>query len=984
MALVESLAACRAALKRLTTQVGRVATGKRAAAVTADTTLKVGGFTLSQLVTQIRAATMAHINKTGAAGHGETAASVGIHTKETWDALEPTLMPKSIVPVSRYGSLTYLPPGVLGSFEGGTTGLQIVGCAIIMEDDGTVVYLRNGTDGAKQGVYYAFYEGASQRVGNPTRTGRRYQPAWFPAGTTALGVFASSASVIFGQLQDAAGTPGDYFVALTNGTYDDSKHTGGIIPKATAEAMLLNNQSGEIFLAGDTIYLLSCTVTSASNGPTTNPAQPFDILVYTMPRATLAAANGGALTFTQVTGITTEGFGGQTYAGLDRMRFANKIVSNVASEYPIVRRVGTRFTFLIPFYYYTPTFVSAQDEVTGVIRTKIYHQSRIVTTRDAPYSPTGFSFTYNPATKVAKLDPFFVGRENTVTDDAPTPTYAGPLFEGLAMDKLVSTGPYKKVYAFDDSGNAWSFLISNLVDTLTVQAGTVTNWTSKFAALEYGVANITQKGALSVRPSFGTAIGSSLHGAVMLAVDKMYLFADGVAANGAYRRGLVYTKLEGSPTYTYESIYKGSIKGYAPSATREFLLDKGLVDSNYYAPVNEVSAAGSVKVHTQRFITLSPGVSTVSRLEGYDNIGADFSLGKPVDCLDSSLQALGNAIAAQHVANGEPKTLQFMVELIVPTNGVPPFVSMLGWNEEGNIYVCVCQVNVTINASGRVVSAGAGITGAPHYVYKTGTTSGIQMANNHLFYCGPVAMYDNGSDVLIGLSQPAYMQVPGGSPQASIAFRYNKADKLFHYRPDYAQRVYNVYSGGTGRHFVAHPTLGFGFCWNTQGTAGYSDETTKLNFQPIGKTAAELDAWTGQLAVDSSLWVCLASQKAAEGWVLYFSEETPLVLDGKYYILPVGNLDLRTVIANAANRTFYIYVRITGGQAAYVVQTGQTDESNVNMFIGTVVTNATQIVSINVEKVTRLGNARISLTAKGSAIPVSTGLPRAVDQLEWS
>lgn len=982
MALVQSLAACRAALKNLTTQVGRVATGKRAAAVTADSTLKVGGFNLNQLITQIRAATMAHINKTGAAGHGETPASVGIHTKETWDAIEPTLMPKSIVPVSRYGSLTYLPPGVLGSFEGGTTGLQIVGCAINMEDDGTVVYLRNGTDGAKQGVYYAFYEGASQRVGNPTRTGRRYQPSWFPAGTTALGVFASSQSVIVGQLQNSAGDPGDYFVALTNGTYDDSKHTGGIIPKAAGDAMKLN-PSGEMFVAGDTVYLLSCNILSASNVPSTNPAQPFDIFVYTIPKATLAAANGGNITLTQVTGITTEGFAGQTYSA-DQMRFANKIVSSQTSDYPIVRRIGTKFTSLVVFYYYSPTFVSAYDEVSGKIRTKIYQQSRMVTTRDAPYSPTGFSFTYDPATKRAKLDPFFVGRENTVTDDVPSPTYSGPLFEGQAMDKLVSTGPYKKAYAFDEAGNCWSFLISNLVDTLTVEAGTVTNWTTKYAALEYGVGNITRKGALSVRPSFGTAIGSSLHSAVMLAADKMYLFADGVAANGAYRRGLVYTKLEGSPTYTYESIYQGSVKGYAPSTTREFLLDMGLTDSNYYAPVNEVSAAGSFKVHTRRFIALSPGISTVSRLEGYGNIAADFSLSSPVYCLDSTLQNLGISIAAQHEANGEPKTTQFMVELIVPANGVPPFVSMLGFTENGNIYVCVCQVNVAINAEGRVVSAGAGISGAPHYVYKNGTATGIMMANNHLFYCGPVSMYDNGTDVLIGLSQPAYMMVPGGSPQASIAFRYNRADKLFHYRTDYSQRVYNVYSGGTGRHFVAHPTLGFGFCWNTQGTSGYSDETTKLNFQPIGKTAAEIDAWTGQLAVSSTLWTCLASQKAAEGWVLYFSEETPLVLDGKFYTLPVGNVDLRTVIANAANRTFYVYARITGGQAAYVVQTGQTDESNVNMFIGTVTTNATQIVSINAEKVTRLGNARISLTAKGSAIPVSTGLPRATDKLQWS
>ncbi|MNV60867.1 hypothetical protein D3C71_1533480 [compost metagenome] len=54
------------------------------------------------------------------------------------------------------------------------------------------------------------------------------------------------------------------------------------------------------------------------------------------------------------------------------------------------------------------------------------------------------------------------------------------------------------------------------------------------------------------------------------------------------------------------------------------------------------------------------------------------------------------------------------------------------------------------------------------------------------------------------------------------------------------------------------------------------------------------------------------------------------------------------------------------------------------MYVGKVLTNATQIATIEIEKVTRLGNVRISLTARGSAIPVSTGLPRLADKLQWS
>lgn len=979
MSLTDNLAALRVAMNRLFTLVGSVSTGKRKNAALADMTKKVGGKTKSQLAAAVRQAADDHAARTGSAVHADTYSNVNIHSKESFEAVEKTLIPKGNLPISRYGSQNYLPPGIQGSFEGGTTGLKFVATAVILEGDGTVVYLRNGTDGASQGVYYAFAEDASQRVTSPIRTGRRYHPSWFPAGTKALGVIASSSSCIVGQLQNADGAPGDFFVAMTNGTYDDTKHTGGIIPAAHATEMVLNAAS-EIFVAGDTVYHMSCSVTQGAL-----VTQPYDILVWTMPKTALANANGGNLTFTQVTDITTEGFSGVTYPAMDRMRFAAMIQSVDASDNPIVRRIGTRWSSNIVFYYYTNTMVSAMDEATGVIRTKIYHQSRIVTTRDAPYSPTGFSFTYNPVTKVAKLDPFFVGRENTITDDVPIPTYSGPLFELFDWDKLASTGPYKKDYAFDEAGNVWCMLISNLVDTLTVQAGTVTNWTTKFAALEIGKATITQKGALSIRPSFGTAIGSSIYASQFVAADKLYLHADGVTKAGAYRRGIVSTTLVGDGSYVYDSVYRGTIRGYEPSPVRDFFADIGLDDANYYTTVNEVSSDGSYLLHTQRFVAIYGSASVLNRLVGHKKINTDFSLGAEVTCSEAALLSAGGQINTKLMAQGQPRTNAFCVELIIPIgNGVPPFISMLGWTETGNMYVLICQVSLTRDAAGNVTNITAGTPEAPYFVYSTGTTTGISMGTQHLNNVGPVAMYDNGSDVLIGISQPAYMLVPGGSPQASIAFRWNKAEGKFVCRPNYSQRTFNVFSGGTGRHFVAHSVLGFGFCWNTQGEGGYSDETTKLNFQPIGTTAAELDAWDGQSASPVETWVCLASQKPAEGWVLYFSEETPVVINGNYYILPVGNIDLRTIIADAANRTFYVYVRVVSGVAQYVVQTGQTAESATNMLVGTVTTDATRIVAINAEKVTRIVNARISITARGSAIPVSTGLPRQTGKLSWS
>lgn len=978
MSLTENLAALSAAMDRLFTLVGTVSTGKRKTAGTADQTKLVDGKSPSQLAAQVRKAADDHAALQGNV-HNDTFNSVGIHSKEAFDALLPTVMPNGVLPITRYGSQNYLPPGIQGSFEGGTSGLQYVDTAIIIEDDGTAVYLRNGTDGASQGVFYAFLEGATTKVGQPTRTGRRYHPSWFPAGTTAIGVFNSSQSVIVGQLQDSAGVPGDYFVALTNGTYDATKHVGGIIPKAVGDTWI--KQGGEVFVAGNTVYFYNIVLTLS------NMAMPYDITVYTIPRATLAAANGGQITFTQMTGITTKGFGGVDYAGLDRMRFCNKMVSTLASDNPMCRQIGTRFTFLQIMYYYTGTPVSAMDEATGKIRTKIYHQARLVTTGPAPYSSCGFSFVFDPATKSVTLDPFFLANENTVTDEVPTPTYAGPLFEGNVLDKLATANPYKNNYAYDDFGNVVRFSLTNLVDTLTLWTGKVANFTTKYAALECGVAQVTTPLAIVVRPSFGTAIGSGLHGAVMLSATKLYMFADGVTKAGAYRRGMVRTTLEGDPNYTYASIYRGSIKGYEPSPTRDFLSDLGLNDEEYKAPVNEVTATGSFFTHTQRFVAAKTGVSTVSRLNGRASITEELVLGAQVTITDTIMQGVGNQIASKLAGQGEPTTTQWIAELVIPaSNGVPPFVAYLGLCDNGNNYITICPVSVTRDGFGNVTAVSVGTPHAPKYIYTNGTAFGLQMNTSGLLYSGPCAMYDIGTDVFIGISLAGYMQVPGGSPSSSFCFRYNRSAQAFLHRDDYSQRTYNVYSGGTGRHFLGHPTLGFGFFWNTQGSgsSGYSDETTKLNFQPIGTTVAEFNAWTGQSASPQETWTCLASQKAAEGWIVYFSEETPVVINGTYYVLPVSNVDLRTILADASNRTFYVYVRVVGGVAQYVIATAATAESNVNVFVGTITTNATQIVSIVAEKVTRLGNFRISVTSKGSAIPVSTGLPRNSDKLAWS
>ena len=971
MSLETSLAAFKVALDRMFDQVARVATGKRGSTAVSQITGKVAGLTLNQLTTQIRSSMAPHIAARGNA-HNDTPTSVGIHTAEEWQAVEPTLLPKNIVPVCRYGSLNYLPPGLTGSFEGGTTGKLRSSAAMMIEEDGTLVYLRNGTDGSKNGVFYAYMPNATIRATNPVKTTRRYRPSWFPAGMSARMVYASSTSVIFGQLQDANGVAGDYFMSLTNGTFDDSKHTGGIILKAVAEAF---GTDGESFLAGNSVYFYGQTPISQIT--------PLDLSVWTIPRTTLATANGGTVTPTKVTGITTKGFNNISYSGLDQIRFTGKLASAVPGDNPLALLIGT-FSSAVVFYWDVPTLTSAYDPVSGLIRTRVVGQSRFVTTGNSLYNATGFSFTFNPATKQVTLDPYYLSGINTVTAAGDLPEFAGPSFDILTTDKFATTGQQKSSYTFDGNGNGARIYISTGIDNMTMMVGMMNNFTSVFDGLEGQARTISNKSTQAIRPSFGTALGSNMFAPVILSPTRMILQTDGVNKAGAFQRGYAVTTLEGNgSSYTYDSIYLGQVKGFAPSADRSFLTDLDLVPGDYSMSVTEVTAS-SIFASTLRFACGHPGLSTVNQTTGRKSINPDLTLGDVVTCSETVLQRLAGTISTQVVAAGGLSFDQYVVDLTIPTtNNVPPFAMVVAQDSAMNTIFVIAKVNITRDAAGNVTNATANKTYPVRIVYA-GTSRGLGFSTANMTYCGSMAMFDDGADVMIGCSSVANMLIPGGNPIPTVAFRFNKASNDFVVTAGYNMRTWNHFSNQSGRGFVAYPTLGFGMYWGTIGETGYSDETTKLNFLPVAKTAAEFDVWTSGTVGPTSEWTCLASQKAAEGWVLYFSEETPLVLNGNYYVLPVSSVDLRTIVANAANRTFYIYARIVSNVAQYVVATSQSSESNANMLIGKVFTNATQIATIEAEKVTRLGNFRISTTAKGSAIPVSTGLPRLSDKLQWS
>jgi hypothetical protein len=125
--------------------------------------------------------------------------------------------------------------------------------------------------------------------------------------------------------------------------------------------------------------------------------------------------------------------------------------------------------------------------------------------------------------------------------------------------------------------------------------------------------------------------------------------------------------------------------------------------------------------------------------------------------------------------------------------------------------------------------------------------------------------------------------------------------------------------------------------------------------------------WMDSRNVDvSNIWTSNAFR-------LTCNKAVPVVMSGVPYMMPTGTLDLAQADPSPGNQTFYLFVKLRFGQVQYQVRTDSPPESASIMFVGTINTDATKIVSIVVAPVVRISTFRPSLIPRGSVIPVSAG-----------
>ena len=940
----------------------------------ADATNELQGQDFPTLSTSLDADLTTHENNQNNP-HADTAAAVGTYKTSEVDAKLVGIIPNASLPFSRYGSLSYLPVGVSGSFEGATMNFESRRYPCILENDGTFVFLRNGTTGSKMGVYYAYVKNALQSgaLSVPIRTNMRYQPAYFPAGYTARYVFKSDTSCILGRLQNASGVLGDYFLSLTNGTFDATKHVGAIIPAASFPPLANSSANVEAIVGSSKIYLI---VSSSASNP---QADPVEFTIWTIPLSSVQSANGGNVTPTQITGWSTYGYTGSLpgfgtpFTG-NAIRVANKQLSTNASDLPIATLPTTpngNFSLFIDNDGNINTD-SAEDPATGALRIRVTGSCVATVSSNANTTLVSIAFwiNANPTAATATLEgPATTPGSITYNSSTAQFQFNGAMFTSVTAANGLLPASYQGgelTSCWSKSSGCWfGVRDSDPPDygALVTRAQTNASYANRYAALDpsAGVSNNTNTGFV---PQYGTALGGRMLGTWPLPSGYLMAASYGPKQDGSSEWGPVLIQ-PGASGYTYNSQYNGTLTGFAPSVLRKRVSDMGLSIDTYSSLVSEISAAGAVTASGGRFMdgynSSGPLSVTVSNntLVGTGTISCD----------NSVLLALKTAAWAAFGIAAPPASV---VEVFIPQNtAIPPFAFLTWTDATQHLYGALLELSITGGSrTGTITSFGI-VSKSSQYLNSGGTTI-LPTRSDFLWTSGSCVVYEASDAYLVGFRSKVLLSVPGTGATHSVRFAMPKTTN----RPDWTTIGMTIYGGTYNTsYWTGYPGLGFG---ETRQDPTASDNYTKIILNVKATTLAQFKSWATQ---STSV---LTSQDVAQGWLVYFTEVTPVILNGQYLQIQPVTVDLTTIQANPANITFYVYVTVNNGVASYVISATPQAETVNNMFIGTIVTGATSITSINLQKVSRIDKYRLSTTSQGSAISVSSGNPDVAGHLNWT
>ncbi|HDS0645088.1 TPA: hypothetical protein QDV94_000806 [Escherichia coli] len=847
----------------------------------------------------------------------------------------------SMIPISHYGSQNYLPAGVSGDFNGASENQSQRRNKILLENDGTLVLLRSGTNGSVEGLFYSYLANALSvdDMSRTINTSRQYKPGFFGSNRVAIGLYNTDPNILLGRYIDTSNSTNGLFISITNGTLDDKLHTGFFVNQA------------DISPEGGIEYAMMAEDGSIYVFNVLNENNQLQLVVVKV----VYNISNGTYTATRITGWTTKTFYNTTYSAQNNMVITNQVTSTNIADKPYayvpqnLRGIGIYMTS-IDLYV-------AQQPGTQNFRFRMNGDAWFTMATYNTRPQHSYSFVFNMSTKQCTLDAGNdIGSYQAPLVITDTGSALVPTGNVLNNDPLYNHANARNIYSsyfYLNSGEAFCTACPNLAEPLLMQK-------AKFPIqIVYSMLNVRAvlstdfKGGI-VRPSFGSAVGSFINGVELLPDNstKQYSRASG---SGGFRPS--YAVHKSTPNFTFKSLSLGTIQGYEPT------VERANVDDNANNRIFISSISGST-------VTTNGGIFMVGQRYS-QSLSYDKNLNGTgiISVTQSVLDNFRNTEYAKVLSdwNLSAQAYRDMTLFVPQQTDIPAFVMLSTITNDYRNYIRIAEVNVNTRV-GNITS----ITFKRLVLENTYGNNFTPTGNGSIASSSVgLTIYDGGSFYFIGGSDPLSHPTIGNT--ATHQFRAYVTKSTAQFTSFIITGSHASYEQGSQP--AALPGIGFGIFEPM-------DYSNKMTFKKYGTTIADYNNWTAQGSP-----INVVSQDVAQGFIVYFTEETPVILSGKSFSLPVSNIDLRTIKSNPANTTFYVYVKLEQGLANYYITTdviSETGTTAYNIFwIGTIQTNAIQIETINIQKRSRLDIFGASLESAGSSFPVSYGLPSQTGTINW-
>lgn len=853
-----------------------------------------------------------------------------------------------MTPVTRIGTQDYLPINVNSGVDGSTsyTGKNIY--PVLIENDGTLVYLRPGTNGNTSGYYYCYLKQARTITEfNPVQTTTKFKPTFFTVNHVIDSFVSTDASKLL-MMNTNNGSDDTYTISLTNSTMNSSLHNSTeflrtSIPDTIPQYALLHN---------DLVYIFG--IDSFAD------ADEMAISCYTITAADIISGTSSSLT--KLTGFSGSNLFGTSITSSNNIKLApiNKSSTSGVDSFVYIdsSNVFSKFNLFANSQQGILHAVSDED----LIRIAFVNLSELITVQSKKNTLSAISFVLDTSTNNYVFDNNILGQISASTDASGNITWVNPyeknmqIFSGIDTN---STNNKVPTYMTTIDGVQFCVISKNGIEIEhNISRSVINNFSTEYESWNVNTREINNILLEPIYPVYASAIGENLINPTVINQNKIMMHCSGTSNSDTYDLNTTaYTELSGaSNAFTYNSVNSGTIQGFSPNKNRAVVESD---DGRYIGCITIINEDNSTAVYASSFI------------EGYESKYSALEMNQSNLSFTQQITISGTVLSTLKSSMIAGVTLPYTVSssscslFYVPDNTYTKSFAITALivnapSSVVNSYYIISEVDVTISTNNITAATVSTSTLVSRNLISNSISSSLVQRTGSL----SIAKYSDFTFV----SMPGIYSFEGSDSEfTSIICKVDNTTKLISDVPvllssGYSSDQVSTYEAG------AIPGIGFGVYENGTST----DIRTKLIFKNFGNTLSQFNTMISDISAAGVSKFVVVSQETVGSFNVYFPEPVPVLLNGSYYELQETSIDLTTVKADPSNTTFYVYILDYEGTAQYNISTTELSEELWRVYIGTIVTDASSITSTDINKVSRFLTYRNSTTKIGSAIPTST------------